>query len=554
MDDTRSQNQNNLNNTEQFSTISSVTSYKKLRRLDSYVDKEKLKLGLDTPLIAYGKHYQRTLTKANRAKSRIDDSLNSNSESKSPSNIHKNKKYSPNRKVKFLQNPRLNIKHTNSELDISIKDDDSIQNNNNKNDFENKKKNFILTNEDKKILDSIGDLSDEEKKKIILLGINSLPKEERDKIILKGIESLSEKEKKKIKLLGINSLPKEEKDKIILKGIESLSEKEKKNILLNGFDQLSESEKRRILDKSKDIPEELKMKILNEGINSLTEEEKKLLFNSLNKNLSEKEKKNILLKGYEALPEEEKNNILLKGYEQLSEDEKNEILLKGFEQLPEEEKNNILLKGFEQLSEDEKNNILLKGYDEYLREKDRLRREEENEKMNKYNNGFSDIISIDDKYSKEQTINFDKFSRDLTQDEIDEWRRIKKLPWWKRKALEVLNISEKEYDKNVLRLKNKENENKNDKSNVNINPYNINDENIPKGPYTTRGINDYNNNILMFPIYKQYEMENQNKSHRNFRNINNRIYFNFDKYKKSNPLLYVYPPNKYRQLYQTMNY
>ena len=174
--------------------------------------------------------------------------------------------------------------------------------------------------------------------------------------------------------------------------------------------------------------------------------------------------------------------------------------------------------------------------------------------MNKYNNGFSDINSIDDKYSKEQTINFDKFSRDLTQDEIDEWRRIKKLPWWKRKALEVLNISEKEYDKNVLRLKNKENENKNDKSNVNINPYNINDENIPKGPYTTRGINDYNNNILMFPIYKQYEMENQNKSHRNFRNINNRIYFNFDKYKKSNPLLYVYPPNKYRQLYQTMNY
>ena len=522
MDDTRSQNQNNLNNTEQFSTISSVTSYKKLRRLDSYVDKEKLKLGLDTPLIAYGKHYQRTLTKANRAKSRIDDSLNSNSESKSPSNIHKNKKYSPNRKVKFLQNPRLNIKHTNSELDISIKDDDSIQNNNNKNDFENKKKNFIFTNEDKKILDLIGDLSNEEKKKIILLGINSLPKEEKDKIILKGIESLSEKEKK--------------------------------NILLNGFDQLSESEKRRILDKSKDIPEELKMKILNEGINSLTEEEKKLLFNSLNKNLSEKEKKNILLKGYEALPEEEKNNILLKGFEQLSEDEKNEILLKGFEQLPEEEKNNILLKGFDQLSEDEKNNILLKGYDEYLREKDRLRREEENEKMNKYNNGFSDINSIDDKYSKEQTINFDKFSRDLTQDEIDEWRRIKKLPWWKRKALEVLNISEKEYDKNVLRLKNKEKENKNDKSNVNINPYNINGENIPKGPYTTRGINDYNNNILMFPIYKQYEMENQNKSHRNFRNINNRIYFNFDKYKKSNPLLYVYPPNKYRQLYQTMNY
>ena len=65
------QNNLNQNTTEPISTISSITSsqqYKKLRRLDSYVDNEKVKLGLETPLIAYGKHYQRTYTKIPRKK------------------------------------------------------------------------------------------------------------------------------------------------------------------------------------------------------------------------------------------------------------------------------------------------------------------------------------------------------------------------------------------------------------------------------------------------------------------------------------------------------
>ena len=318
---------------------------------------------------------------------------------------------------------------------------------------------------------------------------------------------------------------------------------------------MTENEKRRILDKLKDLPEELKMKILNKGIDSLTEEEKKLLFDSLNNNLSKNEKNNILLKGYENLPEEEKNKILLKGFEQLSEEEKKNILLKGYEHLTEDEKNNILLKGFEQLTDNEKNNILLKGNNKYLREKDRIRREEEeNERRNKYINGLSDLInsSIDDKYSKEQTINFDKFNRDLTQDEINEWKKIKTIPKWKRNALEILKIREKEYDQIVIRLKNKANKTKIVKKN--INPYIINGDNVPKGPYTTRGINDYNNNILMFPMYKHYEIQSQIKrSQRNFRN-QNLTYFNFEKYKTSNPLLYVYPTNKYKQLYQTMDY
>ena len=58
----------------------------------------------------------------------------------------------------------------------------------------------------------------------------------------------------------------------------------------------------------------------------------------------------------------------------------------------------------------------------------------------------------------------------------------------------------------------------------------------------------------MFPIYKHYEIQSQIKrSQRNFRN-QNLTYFNFEKYKTSNPLLYVYPTNKYKQLYQTMDY
>ena len=289
----------------------------------------------------------------------------------------------------------------------------------------------------------------------------------------------------------------------------------------------------------------------------------------------------------EDVKEEEK--ILLNGYEQLSDDEKNKILLKGFEQLSDEEKEKILLKGFEQLTDDEKNNILLKGHELYLNEKERLQREEEenakrekerlqreqenakrekerlqreqeeNEKRSKIlefsNNNESTDRFYDDKYSKEQTINFDKFNRELTQDEIEEWKRIKKLPKWKKATMEMLNITEKEYDACALRVKlpthNKINNKKIDYYDYNNNSNNLNNRSfnyysgIGRGPYTTRGINDYHNDILMFPIYQKCESERAriNKFH-------DEKDLNFNKYKSSNPLFYIYPVNKYRQLYQ----
>ena len=542
------QNNLNQNNTEPISTISSITSsqhYKKLRRLDSYVDNEKVKLGLETPLIAYGKHYQRTYTKIPRKKRGKCDDISLSSNSESPSRINRNKNF---KKVKFFDNPYSNLKHPTDEIDISVNDNE-----------DNK-----LNNSQKEILNNINNYPEKERNKIILLGINSLPKEDRDKIILKGIETLSDEKKNKIILLGIDTLSKGEKEKIILKGIESLTNDEKMNILLKGFDELSDDEKRKILDKLKDLPENLKNKILKQGIDSLTDEEKKLFFNSLNKNLSEKEKNDLYLKGYETLSDDEKNNILLKGYEQLSDDEKKNILLKGFEQLSDDEKNNILLKGFEQLSDDEKNNILLKGHELYLKEKERLKREQEekdklqreqeaNEQKNKlleFSNNDSTDRYYDDKYSKEQTINFDKFNRELTQDEIEEWRRLKKLPKWKKATMEMLHITEKEYDECALKV-NLPIHNINNKkidfydTNYNSNSSYQNYYGIGRGPYTTRGINDYHNDIKMFPIYQKCETERGRVN--KFHDVK---VLNYNKVKSTNPLFYIYPANKYRQLYQ----
>ena len=494
------QNNLNQNNTEPISTISSITSsqhYKKLRRLDSYVDNEKVKLGLETPLIAYGKHYQRTYTKIPRKKRGKCDDISLSSNSESPNRINRNKNF---KKVKFFDNPYSNLKHPTDEIDISVND-----------------------NEDNKLNNS---------QKEILNNINNYPEKERNKIIL----------------LGIDTLSKGEKEKIILKGIESLTNDEKMNILLKGFDELSDDEKRKILDKLKDLPENLKNKILKQGIDSLTDEEKKLFFNSLNKNLSEKEKNDLYLKGYETLSDDEKNNILLKGYETLSDDEKN----------------NILLKGFEQLSDDEKNNILLKGHELYLKEKERLKREQEekdklqreqeaNEQKNKlleFSNNDSTDRYYDDKYSKEQTINFDKFNRELTQDEIEEWRRLKKLPKWKKATMEMLHITEKEYDECALRV-NLPIHNINNKkidfydTNYNSNNSYQNYYGIGRGPYTTRGINDYHNDIKMFPIYQKCETERGGVN--KFHDVK---VLNYNKVKSTNPLFYIYPANKYRQLYQ----
>ena len=494
------QNNLNQNNTEPISTISSITSsqhYKKLRRLDSYVDNEKVKLGLETPLIAYGKHYQRTYTKIPRKKRGKCDDISLSSNSESPSRINRNKNF---KKVKFFDNPYSNLKHPTDEIDISVNDNE-----------DNK-----LNNSQKEILNNINNYPEKERNKIILLGINSLPKEDRDKIILKGIETLSDEKKNKIILLGIDTLSKGEKEKIILKGIESLTNDEKMNILLKGFDELSDDEKRKILDKLKDLPENLKNKILKQGIDSLTDEEKKLFFNSLNKNLSEKEKNNLYLKGYETLSDDEKNNILLKGHE---------LYLKEKERLKREQE-----------------------------EKDKLQREQEaNEQKNKlleFSNNDSTDRYYDDKYSKEQTINFDKFNRELTQDEIEEWRRLKKLPKWKKATMEMLHITEKEYDECALRV-NLPIHNINNKkidfydTNYNSNNSYQNYYGIGRGPYTTRGINDYHNDIKMFPIYQKCETERGRVN--KFHDVK---VLNYNKVKSTNPLFYIYPANKYRQLYQ----
>ena len=78
----------------------------------------------------------------------------------------------------------------------------------------------------------------------------------------------------------------------------------------------------------------------------------------------------------------------------------------------------------------------------------------------------------------------------LTQKEIDEWNRIKCLPKWKRTCMEILHITEKEYDER------KRNINTHFRSSSNINKIKC------YGPYTIRGINDYNNNIKLFPFYR----------------------------------------------------
>ncbi len=114
----------------------------------------------------------------------------------------------------------------------------------------------------------------------------------------------------------------------------------------------------------------------------------------------------------------------------------------------------------------------------------------------------------------------------------------------------MLNMSEKEYDASALKVKLPNHKINNKKLDFydNNNSYNGNNSSfnyypgIGIGPYTTRGINDYNNDILMFPIYKKCESErgHVNKFHEQKVNL----------YKRSNPLFYIYPVNKYRQLYQ----
>ena len=200
----------------------------------------------------------------------------------------------------------------------------------------------------------------------------------------------------------------------------------------------------------------------------------------------------------------------------------------------------------------------------YLKEKERLKREQEekdklqreqeaNEQKNKlleFSNNDSTDRYYDDKYSKEQTINFDKFNRELTQDEIEEWRRLKKLPKWKKATMEMLHITEKEYDECALRV-NLPIHNINNKkidfydTNYNSNSSYQNYYGIGRGPYTTRGINDYHNDIKMFPIYQKCETERGRVN--KFHDVK---VLNYNKVKSTNPLFYIYPANKYRQLYQ----
>ena len=72
MNTERSNKSNNtsMNNYhEQLSTLSTTSKgFKKLRRLDTYVNLEREKLGLDTPMIEYGKQYEKSFRRSKRSK------------------------------------------------------------------------------------------------------------------------------------------------------------------------------------------------------------------------------------------------------------------------------------------------------------------------------------------------------------------------------------------------------------------------------------------------------------------------------------------------------
>ena len=71
MNTERSNKSNNtsMNNYhEQLSILSTSKGFKKLRRLDTYVNLEREKLGLDTPMIEYGKQYEKSFRRSKRSK------------------------------------------------------------------------------------------------------------------------------------------------------------------------------------------------------------------------------------------------------------------------------------------------------------------------------------------------------------------------------------------------------------------------------------------------------------------------------------------------------
>jgi hypothetical protein len=192
------------------------------------------------------------------------------------------------------------------------------------------------------------------------------------------------------------------------------------------------------------------------------------------------------MNGFNKLSEKEKSKILLNGFDKLSEKEKNKILLNGYKKLPQNEKNKILLKGYETLSQKEKNKILLNGYDKY--EKDKQKEKEIKEFLNS---------NID--YNIVQTMNSKKNNNGLTQKEIEEWKKLQQIPKWKLKCMQYFRISEEEYNESKRRINN--NHFRCSSMNYNKNP-NFTFTNKIYGPYTIRGINDYNNDIKLFPLYR----------------------------------------------------
>ena len=195
--------------------------------------------------------------------------------------------------------------------------------------------------------------------------------------------------------------------------------------------------------------------------------------------MPDEEKKNIIINGFNKLPENEKNKILLNGFNKLPPKEKNKILLKGFNKLSQKEKNKILLKGYETLSEKEKNKILLKGYEKY-----------ENDKK------IEELLQKD--YNIVQTVN-GKLKNGLSEKEIEEWNKLRRIPKWKLKCMEYFHISENQYDESKKRIDNPHFR----CCSMNLNnDYSTNIHNKIYGPYTIRGMNDYNNNIKLFPLYR----------------------------------------------------
>ena len=158
MDSQRSINNSSNNNIfpEQLSTLSTQSKgFKKLRRLDTYINLRREQLGLDTPMIEYGKQYEKSFRRKTRSKTvKINKNKNNQKPTKQNS-INSTEKNKIKRSVKFDDEKELEMfkklnEAKSGEVDISF-EESSVEN-----------------SVDKEKLNNINKLSDKEKNKIIL--------------------------------------------------------------------------------------------------------------------------------------------------------------------------------------------------------------------------------------------------------------------------------------------------------------------------------------------------------------------------------------------------